>query len=367
MRFFLMFVMLCSPILAEQSPPTIISLQKLKKIDPKISYQVIHKPIKLAFKRFPIASSKSSTWEAPLIPQTFVLHIPKGRVFSDYGYVLAKEKYLISELLWPWSLYKTGKKSLDLKNTAQIQHLPGKVVVLAQEGYRNYYHWMLEILPKLALLKDTQYDWIYLPRMEYSFQKTTLALMGVDLRKVIEAGPSTYIEADELIVPSFVSRSCYTPHWVINYLREHLMPKNQEENPNPQFSEKIFISRQKASCRKITNEEEIFKYLEPLGFKRYHLEDMSVEDQKLLFANAQTIIAAHGAGLTNLIFSKPGTKVLEIFQAREDDTYCYLSQGIGLDYHCLQTTPFIKRNGGHVDTAVSLELFQNFVKTNLKI
>ncbi len=250
---------------------------------------------------------------------------------------------------------------MDLGDVGQVRCIVGRVVVLAQEGYRNYCHWMLEILPKLALLRDVDsYDWIYLPRLDLPFQKATLALMGVDLGKVIEGDVGVYFEADELIVPSFVSLSCYSPHWVIDYLREHLMPGGQSEDVQNKFSDRVFISRRRASCRRLINEEEIFRYLELLGFRRYDLEDLSVEDQRLLFAEARVVIGTHGAGLTNLIFCKPGTKVLEIFQAREDDTYCYLSQVLGLDYHCLQTVPFVKVDDAR-DTVVALELFQDAV------
>lgn len=363
--FFLMILLVC-PVFAEFSHLTIVPLKKLKTLEPALHYKVIHKPIKLQFKRFPLASSKSSSWEAPILPQTFVLHIPKGRIFSDFGYVVVKKKYIVSELLWPWSPYKKGKQLLNLKNAGQLRYIPGKVIVLTQEGHQNYYHWMLEILPKLALLKDVgHYDWIYMPRMNLPFQKQTLSMMGVDLNKVIEGDPTTYLEADEVIVPSFVARSCYTPHWVVEYLRKYLMPLSPTNSSQSEFSDKVFISRQKASYRRIKNENEIFAHLEPLGFKRYNLEDLSVKDQKFLFANAKIVISPHGAGLTNLIFCQPGTKVLEIFQSHEDDTYCYLSQILALDYHCLKTTKFVK-GGGYMDTNISLSPFQDFIKTLVK-
>jgi hypothetical protein len=361
-RIFILLIFLCYPGFAVTSPITAISLKQILKIDPSIDCKIINKPIKLQFKRFALASSKSSTWEAPVLPQTFVLKVPKGRIFSDSGYVLVKEKYLVSELLWPWSPYKKGKKSLNLNNAGQLRHISGKVVVLTQEGHRNYYHWMFEILPKLALIKDVgSIDWIYLPRMDLPFQKQTLSMMGVDLEKVIEADSTTYLEADEVIVPSFVSRSCYTPHWVVDYLQKNLVPALSSANSHEKFGGKVFISRKKASYRKIKNEDEIFAYLEPLGFKMYHLEDLTIVEQRMLFADAEIVIAPHGAGLTNLIFCKPGTKVLEIFQSHEDDTYCYLSQVLQLDYHCLKTVKFTKK-GGYTDTTVSLPLFQQFVQ-----
>lgn len=365
LRTIFLFILFCLASYAESNQVSIVSIKKLRKVEPAVSYQMIQKPIKLQFNRFPLASSKSSTWESPILPETFVLYIPKGRVISDAGYVLVNEKYLVSELLWPWSPYKKGTQTFDLNKTRPVKHIRGKVVVLSQEGHRNYYHWMLEILPKLALLKYVKsYDWIYLPRMDLPFQKQTLVLMGVDLTKVIEANPSTYIEADEVIALSFVSRSCYTPQWVAEYLRATLLKTIATAELKDRFSPKVFISRQKASYRRIINENELFEFLEPLGFKRYNLEELSIQDQMILFFNAETIISPHGAGLTNILFCRPGTKILELFQSHEDDTYCYLSQTLNLDYHCLKTTPF-KKGGGYTDTSVPLHLFRDFVTTSM--
>ncbi len=102
------FVVVCflNPIFfvyGEESRLKVVSLEELKGIGLGIRHEVIHESIKLKFKRFPLASSEGSTWEAPVLPETFVLRIPKGRIFSDVGYVLVGEKYLVSELLWPWS------------------------------------------------------------------------------------------------------------------------------------------------------------------------------------------------------------------------------------------------------------------------
>ena len=43
-----------------------------------------------------------------------------------------------------------------------------------------------------------------------------------------------------------------------------------------------------------------------------HCENLSVEEQRDEFAEAQLVVAVHGAGLTNTIFCKPGTAVFEI-------------------------------------------------------
>jgi hypothetical protein len=45
---------------------------------------------------------------------------------------------------------------------------------------------------------------------------------------------------------------------------------------------------------------------------RLELEDLSIEDQINLFSNAEVIVCAHGAAMTNMLFCKPHTKLFEI-------------------------------------------------------
>ncbi len=40
---------------------------------------------------------------------------------------------------------------------------------------------------------------------------------------------------------------------------------------------------------------------------------MSVKEQVKLFAEAELVVAAHGAALTNLVFCSPGTRIVELF------------------------------------------------------
>ena len=42
-------------------------------------------------------------------------------------------------------------------------------------------------------------------------------------------------------------------------------------------------------------------------------EQLSVQEQAELFASASAVVGPHGAGLTNIVFCKPQTKVIELF------------------------------------------------------
>ena len=52
--------------------------------------------------------------------------------------------------------------------------------------------------------------------------------------------------------------------------------------------------------------------LEPQGFERVVPGEMTVAAQIAAFSAARVIVAAHGAGLTNMIFTPPGAVIVDI-------------------------------------------------------
>jgi len=287
----------------------------------------------------------------PLIPnkvvfdELFVLSIPNGKVQAKDGYTLIGNKF-IHEFFWgdrPEFLYNVQNIS-----DAQVVKVSGKVAVIAHRYYTYNSHFLHEALGRLALLEmnKIEYDWLYVP-YESLFVKEFLELWGVDPKKIISpTGDNFCIQADELIVPSLVINKDirfnhmgltvhpYTMNYVKNKLTEAVRIK-QVDSQN--FSEKIFISRQDVNLRKILNEDEIFALFKPLGFVRYILTGMPVDQQILLFQNAKVVIAEMGSGLTNTLFCHADTVVIELFQALVDNSNWWISETFGLRYFPIKT------------------------------
>ena len=68
--------------------------------------------------------------------------------------------------------------------------------------------------------------------------------------------------------------------------------------------------RPNAKSRRLVNSDELLLKLK--GWETVTLEKLSIRDQMKTFAEATHILAAHGAGLVNLLWCQPGTKVIEI-------------------------------------------------------
>jgi capsular polysaccharide biosynthesis protein len=79
----------------------------------------------------------------------------------------------------------------------------------------------------------------------------------------------------------------------------------------------------------------VMERIAPLGFRKVTLSGMSVSEQCELFSSAEVVVAPHGAGLTNLLFCREGTRVVEIFPPTYiNPGYWVLANHLGLEYYC---------------------------------
>lgn len=77
--------------------------------------------------------------------------------------------------------------------------------------------------------------------------------------------------------------------------------------------ERILIQRHQKFGRHFQNQNEMMELLAPLGVRPVVPETMKLTEQADLFARAELIIGAHGAGLTNMMFRRAPASVVEIF------------------------------------------------------
>ncbi|MCX5923211.1 MAG: glycosyltransferase family 61 protein [Candidatus Dependentiae bacterium] len=349
----------------------LISLFDAIEQNKKIEYIHCLDGYQKTFKPFSLVNWPDLQPSEPFFLPTFFIKIPQGRVYSPRGYIFCNN-LIIKDFMWSNIPAAEQMKRFHIETLKSPESIPGRVAVITHDGWFCYYHWMTEILGRLVLLEEygIEYDWLYVTTSK-PFMKDVLALWGIDENKIITPdGLTNYIQADELIVPSLVSTilpyvehpfSSYMQPWIIERIRSKLLPF-LDVNKNTKAPEKrIFISRKDARMRRVLNEDEVFALFEPFGFKRYTLDSLSLLEQMSLFNRADIIVASHGAGLTNLIFSKPGTRVIEFFQARPDATYWNLCQILRLNHTCIKTVEFDK-NHSMRNTVVPLECFDEVLK-----
>ena len=103
--------------------------------------------------------------------------------------------------------------------------------------------------------------------------------------------------------------------------------------PDESFK-KIFIDRSLTGSRNIENMPEVDAVLKKYDITKVILENYSLEDQVQIMKSADLIIGVHGAGLTNMMFAKPDSSVIEILPPLYGTAaFWKLAEGMGMKYN----------------------------------
>jgi tetratricopeptide (TPR) repeat protein len=219
-----------------------------------------------------------------------------------------------------------------------IEPIAGTVAVLASLSGHTYFHWMIDLLPRLEQLRRGGFslqnvDWLWLNYTDLPFQRQTLAALGISPAQILSSDQHPHIQADLLLVPPLAGNLGWLEPWALAFLRQSFLPLAAADAPT---YERIYISRSHAHHRRVLNEAQVLERLQPLGVVPVELEQLSVAEQIALFAHAKVIIAPHGGGLTNMLFCAPGTTIVEFF-APDYVRYYYwvISQHLRLHHYYL--------------------------------
>lgn len=203
----------------------------------------------------------------------------------------------------------------------KVKRVSGTVVSLTTDGHNNYYHWMLDLLPKLFIaLAAGLGDKTFYVGASTPFQKQTLSLLG--LTRILDTNAIPFLQADEIIAPFLGQRH---PPNVFDAAKCRLLADVFAAFPKPTASHlptRFVVSRAKTRSRRVVNETELLARLAPLGFQPVYLEDLTLFEQITLFAKAEAIVASTGAGLVNLVHCRPGTPIAILMPEECPDLVC---------------------------------------------
>ncbi|MEO6052654.1 MAG: glycosyltransferase family 61 protein [Chthoniobacterales bacterium] len=291
---------------------------------------------------------------------TFLASLPNGAVCQD-GVVLTSDGLICRDVSFA-SGFAMDAHPLLRQSLSRAKKRHNVAAVIASRGADCYYHWMLDILPRLALLGESTYDTLVVPHA-LSYQRETLKALG--LHEKCAAPPRRACRFyDTLLIPSLPGYSGMPTPDSIRFLQKCLGSKTA------QGGKKLYISRGDAAKRKVVGEAGLVEELKTRGFEVCRLTGMPIADQIELFANADIVIAPHGASLTNVVFCKPGTAVIELFHPEYAHwCYWYLAALSGLNYYYhLPPGPEAVRHDKHfaaadlsIDPKALIQLIENIL------
>jgi hypothetical protein len=267
-----------------------------------------------------------------------VVEIPGGVIFGSRGHFGSDDNGLLADACLLWR----GGEREALVDAAKalvvgLEELEGVTMSLWANG-ANYAHCLLQSVPRLDLL-----------RRAFGLEADRFLLNAAAPGATVEALEILAIPADRLhLVPARGApayrcetlRAATSPYvndfgisWTAAFLNELFLPEPPDSN-----SRRIYV-RRGVSKRAVLNEEEVLALLAPAGFEAITMDGRSIGEQAAIFASAAVIVATHGAALANLVFSRPGTAVIELMGTNTaSSAFAFLAWRRGLDYQMIMGT-----------------------------
>jgi capsular polysaccharide biosynthesis protein len=204
---------------------------------------------------------------------------------------------------------------------------PGISTTIQAYSSRNYYHWLIDCLPRTYLLATanlTEPVALLVPERLAPFQQTSLACCLPEHVQVVPI-KEEWVQVEQLLLPSFVSEPTtgFLPAACLAYLRTRIFERLGVD-PAAAPTRRLYVSRAGTHHRRVLNEPEIIERLRERGFEVCCPERLSFEEQVRLFHSAEVVIGSRGAGLANMLFSSR-LKVLELTSRSPFAGACYFS------------------------------------------
>ena len=259
-------------------------------------------------------------------------------VWPSWGVAIDERSRLVRETVF------SAARLDSLRHSAIFRHFPYlrceglATVIEIGSAWDNHYHWLVDVLPRVFALHDPRITALGTIRLfvagaaQPEREQLLRALLPPNV-EVVRVSPRVRIRAEKFLLLPFLAGDCagYLPAEYVQFFRARAFTAF-DSLPSEPPKRRLLISRRLAAKRQFANQSDLDERLGTLGFESVELESLSLADQIELFSQAEVVVAAHGAGLTNLLFATD-CKVLEVFlNDRPLAHYRWLARALGHEY-----------------------------------
>jgi hypothetical protein len=307
-------------------------------------------PSKSVRNLYPAPKYSSTDWN----PEPVNEYLVPNAMVNSYGYIFKNFK-LLKEIVQPRHRGDVGVKNTLAAYLLKKKRKTSQSAISILSGWqRNYYHFTLECLPKLYVLREhIENSTIIFSKDASRFQLEWIKILG--LKNVTFLDHSEILLTPLAISSEFTSRDLFHHHIIIPEFRKWIISKIK--NPEEFSYKRIFVGRKNQGHRKVLNLPDVKSVLKEYSFEYLEMEDFSVEQQVKLFMSADLILAVHGAALTNLCFANPGTKVFDLVHEEfNQPCFAMLSEILNLQYETIPCSGDVNDNRapGYKDVIIDI-------------
>lgn len=298
-------------------------------------------------------------------PDVFVCEIPDANVFVRSGMVCTNDFKLIADkgMEHRRFLYPAFRK----RRPRSVRRVEGAWTTLAYCNSENFWHWMIDCLPKLRTLEQAmagQPLTVCMPSTVLGFQRFALESSLPPNFHLVYLDPETdpWIQPERFVWASMISGLCMgvLPQDYYDAIRGPIF-KRLGLPATHMKTERLYISRRNAGHRRVRNEDALVELLADYGFRSVQLEKLPFEEQVALFHRAEIVVGPHGAGLGTIFFSGD-IDLVALYSTNNPGNYFHsLACGLGQRHH------FLCSNEAHEDDWLEADLpaVQRLLETEL--
>jgi len=212
-------------------------------------------------------------------------------------------------------------------------------IVLGTSPSNSYFRNLMTFLPRIFFISDKEINLVIHRNTSNKFRvfiKEILEHKNIKVKKFIYLDDDFY-KFNNSQIPQFFNMAAST---II--LSKSLSYRNTKKDSRL----KVYLSRQNSEYRNLINESDLIEKLRLKNFMIVDTKNMSIFEQMKIFSAADVIIGPSSSALTNLVFSKKGTRVIEIVPKYKYDyektfkiRYSKICKYLRLNYTSIEADP----------------------------
>ncbi|WP_332611774.1 glycosyltransferase family 61 protein [Achromobacter sp. ESBL13] len=275
--------------------------------EPAVYGETVQRPIRTV--------ETPSTWIAQVLGARIIggFQVVKGNQLVIYEPAADLRKGFVAGV-WQCvsSINKSPDRAIVWFEYDRVVRLP-EAVLISGRCSPNYFHWLIEYLtrlrPVMRRLGESRPPLLIDADM-YPQEFESLKVVAGDW-PIHLVGKRTLLEVEKLHIPSIPT---FHPDWMdvpfwagsalnpesLRFLRDRAYAAAGLTEGSAFTGRRIYIARRQG--RNILNAPDVERALESMGFEAVDTGQMGFLDQVKLFASAEFIVGAMGAGFTNAIF-----------------------------------------------------------------
>ena len=195
----------------------------------------------------------------------------------------------------------------------------GEHLLIANSDRPNFGHYLLDVAPLVhlgAAMRAPMLTWTLHP-----WQRAIVARLNVPSGLIREIKPRPVFLEHAITSNRLSGAASQNAHPQHREVFGAILADVRKRAPTMSTPGRVLVCRGVANIRNITNRAAMIDALKPLGFAAIQPEKLPFDEQALLFAQADVIVCEFGAAMANVVFCRPGTKIVEIIAEGQHDPW----------------------------------------------